>query len=206
MSEVVTALGISKDVWDALPEEYQQKIKKAIIEGNINLAKQMLAKAISLGKIVVGKGNPTKEKKEFNPLEKTCVDAITSGFFGDRHFDLRNHGAICQRRGLVGREVWDSKKLSLPLRLFAKESRGMEEEQIDELLHNFAGAIDFDENLVKRHFYAIKFNYEDQFLADIEKEEKKRKEIEDLAKEAESEEISIPQEFTEKEIEEEEEE
>ena len=206
MSEVAVALGVSKEVWKALPEEYQQKIKKAIVEGNINLAKQLLAKAISLGKIVVRTGNPTRKAEEFNPIEKACTDAIVTGFFGDRHFHLENLGVICQRRGLVGTEIWNPQKLSLSLRLFAKESQGMEEENIDQLLNNFAKAIEIDRNKIKRHFYAVRLNYEESFLADIEKKEKKRKKIEDLAKEAESEEISIPEELTEEETEEEEEE
>lgn len=199
MSEVIVALGVSKEVWNAIPEEHRKKIKKAVVEGQINLAKQMLAK-------VLGKNNPTEEKKELNLIEKACTAAIDTGFFGDKHFHLENLGVICQRRGLVGKEIWNPKKLSLPLRLFAKESQGMEEENIDQLLNNFAKAIEIDRNKIKRHFYSIRLNYEESFLADIEKKEKERKEIEDLAEEAESEEISIPPEFIEEETEEEEEE
>lgn len=168
---VLTALGISKEVWKAVPEEDRKKITKAVVEGNIALAKKMLAACGVIKK--AGSDNPTMEKEGFNPIEKACADAFDRGWLGDKHFNIEKFGIICQRRGLIGTEVWNQKDLSLPLGLFAKEAKGMDDERIDALLDSFAEAIDFDANLMKRHFYAIRFNYEDQFLADIEKREKK---------------------------------
>ena len=98
------------------------------------------------------------------------------------------------------------KDLALPLGLFAKEAKGMDAERIDALLDTFAEALDLDANLIKRHFYGIRFNYEDQFLADIEKQKKKRGKLEELAEEAESEEFEPLEEFAEEEEAEEEEE
>lgn len=192
MADVTVALGISKDVWNAIPEDYRQKITKAIGEGQIDVAKQLLAK-------ILEKGNPTKEKKEFNPIEKACLDAFDIGFFGDRHWNMNKFIMICEQRGLAGSDVWSQKMLSLPLGLFERESKDIEVKTIDEILNRFAEAIDFDRNAIKQHFYAIRFNYADKFLADVEKKEAKRRKIEELALEAESEEISIPEEFREEE-------
>ena len=110
------------------------------------------------------------EKKDFNPIKKACADSMKTGWLGDRHFDIKKCGTICHRRGLVGTKMWKQKNLSLPLGLLAKEAKGLTDEIVDALLESFAKLIDVDANLMKRHFYAIKFNYEDQFLADTEKE------------------------------------
>ncbi len=110
------------------------------------------------------------EKKEFNPIEKACADSIKTGWLGDHHFDIKKCGTICHRRGLVGTKIWTQRNLSLPLGLLIKEAKGLTDEIVDALLDSFANLIDVDANLMKRHFYAIKFNYEDQFFADTEKE------------------------------------
>jgi len=128
------------------------------------------------------------ERKKFSPIEKACVDSFRSGWLGDRHFDLEKFIVTCKLRGLIGEDVWkDQKDLSMPLRLFEKETKGIGEEQIDVLLGNLADTIKFDPNLLKRHFYAIRFDYEDQFLADIGKKEKQHKKFEQIAEEAETE-------------------
>jgi len=126
-------------------------------------------------------------KTKFNPIEKACADSIKSGWLGDRHFDIEKFGVICQRRGLIGKEIWSQKDLSLPLGMFAKEAKNLDDETINELLEDFAEDINVDLNLLKRHFYAIKFNYADQFLADIEAQEKERKRLEEFTEEAEAE-------------------
>lgn len=143
-----------------------------------------------------------EEKKAFNPTEQATLDAFETDFFGGRHFRIEKLGVISQRRGLIGAEIWTPKALSAPLRLFVKESVGMEEEKVDALLNNLSAALALgDANLVKRHFYAIRQGWEDQFLASIEKAEEKRKKLERLAEQAESE--ALPSEETEKEEEEE---
>ncbi|GAI84952.1 unnamed protein product, partial [marine sediment metagenome] len=106
-----------------------------------------------------------KENEKFNPIEKACADAFDKGWLGDKHFNIQKLGLICERRGLIEEDVWTEKELSLPIRLFEKESRKMEEEKVDALLNDFADIIDFDSNIIKRHYYAIKFDHEDQFLA-----------------------------------------
>ena len=149
------------------------------------------------------------EKKEFNPIEKACVDAFDRGWLGDKHFNIQKFGSLCERRGLIGKDVWTEEDLSLPLRLFEKESQNMDsgkyrniEDRIDALLSDFAEIINFDPNIIKRHYYAIKFDYEDRFLADLKKQKKKREKLEELVEEAESEEFEVPEEFEEKEEEE----
>jgi hypothetical protein len=131
-----------------------------------------------------------EKKKEFSPHEQACADSIKTGWLGDKHFDIEAFGTICKRRGLVTPQIWSPKNLSLPLIMFEKESRSMEEEKIDLLLHNLAVALALDENLVKREFYAIRQNWEDQFLSDLDKEEQKRRKLEELAQEAENEALS----------------
>jgi hypothetical protein len=178
MSEtILTILGVSKEVWSSIPEDYRQKITKAVVEKQIDLAKQLLAK-------VLGKGNPLPQ---FNPIAKAVADAFDRGFFGDTHFNMQKLHAICRKRGLVGTDVWTSKELSAPLRLFEKETKNTEEDQVDALLNGLAATIAFNANMIKRHFYAIRQGWEDRFLADIATEEKKRKKLEALVEEAESE-------------------
>ena len=142
-------------------------------------------------------------ERKINPIEKACADSFDRGWLGDKHFNIQKFGLICGRRGLIGTKVWTQEDLSLPLRLFQKESRNMEEEKIDALLSDFAEIIDFDPNIIKRHYYAIKFDYEDQFLADLKKQKKKREKLEEFAEEAESEGFEVPEEFAEEEAEEE---
>lgn len=189
MTEVAVALGISKEIWATLPEDYRQKITKVVGEGNIALAKQILAQAVGLTKKVVGSSNPidnSTEKKVFNPIEKAIGDAWDVGFFGDRHFNMQKLCDICRKRGLVG--LWTPQKtLSTSLKLFADASRDIEENQVDALLSGFAATIGVDPNLVKRHFWAIKQGWEDQFLTGIAAQEEKRKRLESLAETAESE-------------------
>ncbi len=69
--------------------------------------------------------------------------------------------------------------------MFLQESKDSTEEQIDALLNEFAIAIGYDSILVKRHFYAIKQGWENQFLNDLDKQEEKRKKLEELVEEAE---------------------
>jgi hypothetical protein len=61
------------------------------------------------------------------------------------------------------------------------------EDQTDAFLNGLAATIGFDANLVKRHFWAIKQDWEDQFLAGIAAQEEKRRKLEHLSEEAESE-------------------
>jgi len=177
MAEVIQALGITKDVWDKIPEEYQQKITKAVIDRQIDLAKQMLAK-------ILGKGNPAPQ---FNPVEKAVADAWNVDFFGGKHWSPEKFSNICRMRGLVGAEIWNHKALSAPLKLFVQATKDTEEEKLNALLHNFAVALALEENAVRRHFYAIRLGYEDVFLVHIAEQEKKRKKLEELVEEAESE-------------------
>lgn len=142
----------------------QKKIIKAVAEGNIDLAKQMFEIVSGVAKIVLG-GNPTEG---FNPVERACADSVKTGLLGDRHFDIEKFNIICQRRGLLGSEIWSQPNLTVPLRLFAKEAKNMKDEQIEVLLNAMAEALDLERNLLKRHFYAIKFDYEYRFLAEAD--------------------------------------
>jgi hypothetical protein len=69
--------------------------------------------------------------------------------------------------------------------LFLPESRDLTEDQVDAFLNGLAATIGFDANLIKRHYYAIKFQVEDQFLVAVALAEEKRKKLERLAEEAE---------------------
>jgi hypothetical protein len=131
------------------------------------------------------------EQKPFNPIEKAIGDAWDVGFFGDRHFNIQKLCANCRRRGLVGTDVWSQRALSAPLKLLQQASKDLTEDQVDALLNEFAKAIGFDASLVKRHYYSIKFQVEDQFLTTLEQQEKKRRKLEELAQEAENEEIPL---------------
>jgi hypothetical protein len=127
-----------------------------------------------------------EEIKAFNPTDQATLDAHETDFFGGRHFRIEKLGVISQRRGLVGSQIWTPRALSSPLRLFAKESRDMEEDKVDLLLNGLAAALGVDPHATKRQFYAVRQNWEDQFLSDLDKEEQKRKKLEALAEEAES--------------------
>ncbi len=104
----------------------------------------------------------TQKTKEFKPLEIAVNDAIETGFFGDKYFKIDKLIAFCKQRGLNG--IWEQKDLSKPLNLFCEASKDEEAEKIDAALTDFATAIGFDVNLVKRHYYSIKQNWELQFL------------------------------------------
>ncbi len=102
------------------------------------------------------------EPKAFNFLEAVVNDAFETGFFGDKYFKIERLITLCKQRGLSG--MWNQQDLSKPLTLFSDASKDMEPEKIDAALTEFASAIGFDANLVKRHFYAIKQGWEAQFL------------------------------------------
>ncbi|MCW4011290.1 MAG: hypothetical protein NWF05_11855 [Candidatus Bathyarchaeota archaeon] len=108
---------------------------------------------------MTGKKN---QPKEFKPLEVAVNDSIETGFFGDKYFKIGKLIAICKQRGLSG--MWSQQDLSNPLTLFVGASKDEEVEKIDAALAEFADAIGFDANLVKRHYYAIKQGWEEQFL------------------------------------------
>jgi hypothetical protein len=129
----------------------------------------------------------TQQEKPFDPIAKAVDDAIDRGFFGDASFNMQKFCANCARRGIIGKEAWTQKALSTPLKLFQQASKDMGEDQIDTLLNGLATTIGFDPNLIKRHFYAIKFGVEEQFLVALEQKEKERKKLERLAEEAETE-------------------
>lgn len=143
------------------------------------------------------------EQKPFDAIERAVADSFDAHFFGDRHFNMQKFCAICRKRGLVGADVWTTQKaLSAPLKLFLQESRDLTEDQIDAFLNGLAATIGFDANLIKRHFYAIKFLVEDQFLVALQLAEEKRKKLAELAETAESETLE-PEETQETEEEEE---
>jgi hypothetical protein len=126
------------------------------------------------------------EQKPFDALERAVADSFDVHFFGDKHFNMQKFCAICRKRGLVGTDVWTTQKaLSAPLKLFLQESKDLTEDQIDAFLSGLAATIGFDANRIKRHFYAIKFLVEDQFLVAVALAEEKRKKLERLAEEAE---------------------
>jgi hypothetical protein len=129
-----------------------------------------------------------EQKLPFDPIQQGVADSFDVHFFGDKHFNIQKFCAVCRKRGLVGLDVWTTQKaLSAPLKLFLQESRDLTEDQIDAFLNGLAATIGFDANLIKRHYYALKFQVEGQFLAALELAEEKRKKLERLAEEAESE-------------------
>jgi hypothetical protein len=150
-----------------------------------------------------------EQKKPFDAVEKAVNDAWHVGFFGDRTWSPEAFLGICKMRGLSGTDIWNHEKLSAPLRLFVQTTRGVEDVKLNALLHNFAVALNIDENAVRRHFWAIRFQVEEQFLAAVKLAEEKRRKLEALAEEAEKTEISEseePEEIETEETEEEEEE
>jgi len=116
-SVAMTTLGLSKEVWNAIPDEYKKKIIKAVAEGNISLAKQLLTTVSGISKVAIDiaktivRVNPTER---FNPIEKACADSFKTGLLGDRHFDIEKYSIISQRRGLVGSEALSQKDLPHP--------------------------------------------------------------------------------------------
>lgn len=102
------------------------------------------------------------EPKEIDPFAIAVCDSVDNGFFGDNQFKMEKMIANCRKRGLVG--IWTQEALSKPLQAFAQASGEIDENQIDALLTAFAAAINFDVNLVKRHYYAIKQAWEPDFL------------------------------------------
>ncbi|MCW4046171.1 MAG: hypothetical protein NWE99_01215 [Candidatus Bathyarchaeota archaeon] len=126
-----------------------------------------------------------KEQKLFDPIEKAIGDAWHVGFFGDRSWDYGRFGGLCRMRGLVGSEIWSHQALSAPLRLLVQATRDLEEDRLNAALHDFAVNLNLDENAVRRHFWAIRFQVEEQFLAAVKLAEEKRRKLERLAEEAE---------------------
>jgi hypothetical protein len=107
-------------------------------------------------------------KENFDPIARAVSDAIDTGFFSDNKFNMPKLCDILRKRGLVGAELWNQKALSAPLTLFEQASRDMDENETDALLNNFAATIIFDATLTKRHFYAIRQGWEEQFLKSVE--------------------------------------
>jgi hypothetical protein len=135
------------------------------------------------------------EQKPFDPVEKAISDAWHVGFFGDRSWDYGRFGGICRMRGLRGSEIWSPQALSAPLQHLVQATRDLEEERLNVVLHDFAENLGLDENAVRRHFWAIRFQVEDHFLVNIARQEENRKKLEALAEEAETE--PLPSEETE---------
>jgi hypothetical protein len=134
----------------------------------------------------------TEKKVEQKPfivlqIEKAINDAWHVGFFGDRHWDHDRFGGICKMRGLFGSEIWNHQALSAPLRLLVQSTKDLEEEKLNIALHNFAVNLGIDENAVRRHYWAIRFQLEAQFLAAVQLAEEKRKKLERLVETAETE-------------------
>ncbi len=102
------------------------------------------------------------EVKEIDPLDIAVNDSFESDFWDGKHFKLEKLTDICHKRGLIG--YWTQETLSKPLYAFEPESRGKNEAEVDNLLTAFANTINFDANLVKRHFYAIRQGWEQAFL------------------------------------------
>jgi hypothetical protein len=128
-----------------------------------------------------------EQKKPFDALEQAVAESFDVHFFGDRHFNMLRFCATCRKRGLVGADVWTTQKaLSAPLTLFLRESGDLTEDQIDAILTALAATIGVDPNLIKRHYYSLKYQVEPQFLAAVQLAEEKRKKLERLAEEAES--------------------
>jgi len=129
------------------------------------------------------------EQKPFDPITRAISDTYTTDFFGYKHWSPERFIGLCRMRGLTGAEIWNHATLSPTLKLIVQETRDLEEAKLDALLHSFASTIGFDESALRRHFYAIKFQVEEQFLAAVQLAEEKRKKLERLAEEAETGEI-----------------
>jgi hypothetical protein len=114
------------------------------------------------------KPRAVEEMKTFDPLERVVIDSMESGFFSSDKINMQRLIDNCRKRGLIG--IWTQQSLSKPLALFVKASENMTSDDVDILLSSFAATIDFDVNLVRRHFYAILQGWEKQFLDDLEKE------------------------------------
>ena len=110
----------------------------------------------------MAKTDKKSEPKEIDPFAIAVCDSIDNGFFGDNQFKMERMIENCRKRGLVG--IWTQEQLSKPLQAFEQASKEMDENQIEALLTTFATVIAFDVNLVKRHFYALRQNWEQEFL------------------------------------------
>jgi hypothetical protein len=153
MSEVAIALGVSKEVWDAIPDEYKQKITKAVVEGQINLAKQILATGLR----TVGIGNPTKELPSELKLTKELISEAEWNNFLSSGFSLETFTQKAELRGLIGREHWTDEMLRMPLARYKQHvvAEGISEDKADLPIQDMAKRLNLDLNHLRRLYYGI---------------------------------------------------
>ena len=127
-----------------------------------------------------------QKKAEFDPTVRAVADNFQTDFFGSKRWNPERFVNLCRMQGLIG-TVWNHETLTAPLKLCVQNTRDYDEPKLDALLRSFASTIGFNEGALRRHFYAIKFGVEDQFLAAVRLAEEKRAKLERLAEEAETE-------------------
>ena len=185
---VLTALGVSRDVWNSVSQEDREKIRKAVVQGQIDLAKKMLAKATGIAKPAVKKGNP-RNKDVFEKLLK--IGKVSEWFGLVSGYSLIKIADKANLWGVTGSALWPKEALKTVIDPYQKYAlqQGLDETTIDKALQYFASKAKVDINQVRRVFYQI----------EVEPKEKPEKLAEEAEKELESEGFEVPEAFVEEE-------
>jgi hypothetical protein len=140
MAGILQALELTKEVWNTIPEEYQEKITKAVAEDQINLAKQILAKIPS----------------EFKVIKGLISEAEWSNLFSSG-FNLETFTQKAELRGLIGKEFWTDEMLRMPLARYKRHvvAEGIAEDKADVPIQGMAKRLNLDLNYLRRLFYGI---------------------------------------------------
>jgi hypothetical protein len=140
MVEIYQTLGLTKEAWNALPEEYQEKAAKAVGDGAINLAKQIVAKIPSELKLIKGLVSQAEWSNIFS-----------SGF------SLETFTQKAEFRGMIGKDCWTDGMLCMPLARYKRHvaAEGIPEDQADIEIQKMATRLNLDLNHLRRLFYGV---------------------------------------------------